>query len=392
MTKLPLTVSSKLTNLTADGSAVQLTAYANETPTAEKAPVLLAIRSAVHVDADQFANLLLQQGGQGTSAQARLALNAVASVLGALVDKYGAITVNTPFGTVQTFITGTVEDAQAQPDPETNYPFLAVVVPEVYRKLFAQYETYIPADACPAALKRVRDKATNAKGIRGTSPFYLEGHGMTIGGEGETLELLDAATREKVCDIAVDAESKSPVQFLCTLSPQTAIEAGTYLLCLTTLAGGETTLWPVDLKVELLEAVTPPEPIAESSDGAVKVYAVEDDAGASTPAGLLSAHGVLFVKGTGVTLQEGSSGPGIERDVECDLDASHGMRPGISIEQTADGISVEFGSESGTMKNGEYPDAKLVLRYYKDDAGGSPELIEVPVGIKVTMGQEDWPV
>lgn len=315
MTKLPLTVSSKLTNLTADGSAVQLTAYANETPTAEKAPVLLAIRSAVHVDADQFANLLLQQGGQGTSAQARLALNAVASVLGALVDKYGAITVNTPFGTVQTFITGTVEDAQAQPDPETNYPFLAVVVPEVYRKLFAQYETYIPADACPAALKRVRDKATNAKGIRGTSPFYLEGHGMTIGGEGETLELLDAVTREKVCDIAVDAESKSPVQFLCTLSPQTAIEAGTYLLCLTTLAGGETTLWPVDLKVELLEAVTPPakKPFRFcESDGSAMVKLMSADYKA-----YLRSDEHEFAEGETLTLTNLDADGNVRRSEEC---------------------------------------------------------------------------
>ena len=145
------------------------------------------------------------------------------------------------------------------------------------------------------------------------------------------------------------------------------------------------------MKITLKTRLLSPEPIAESSDGVVKVYAVEDDAGESTPDGLLSPHGVLFVKGTGVTLQAGATAPGVSEDVECDLDGAHCMRPGISVEQTSDGISVEFGSQSGTMKNGEYPDAKLVLRYYKDDAGGSPALIEIPVGIKVTMGQEDWP-
>ena len=149
---------------------------------------------------------------------------------------------------------------------------------------------------------------------------------------------------------------------------------------------------PQEKEIEAtVKYVAPPEPIAESSDGAVKVYAVEDDAGESTPGGLLSAHGVLFVKGTGVTLQESLTAPGIKRDVECDLDESHAMRPGISIEQTADGLSVAFGSESGTMKNGEYPDAKLVLRYYKTGEESDPEMIEIPVGIKVTMGQEDWP-
>ena len=42
-------------------------------------------------------------------------------------------------------------------------------------------------------------------------------------------------TRDKLCDISVDAESKSTVQFLCTLSPQTAIEKGDYLIRLMTL-------------------------------------------------------------------------------------------------------------------------------------------------------------
>ena len=255
---IPLDVSSTLGTIATD-TPIAATPYANATGvTTEKAPVLIAVRSTATVTAEEFATRMVKAGGQGTEAQARLALNAVAAVLGDLVEEYGAITVNTPFGTIQTFISGTLENAQDAPDPEKNRAFLGVVVPEAYRRQFAQMTAYVPSDACPAALKRVRDKAKNARGIRGVSPFYLEGRGMTIGGEGEMLELLDTATRDKVCDISVDAESKSPVQFLCTLSPQTAIEAGTYLLRLTTLAGGETTLWPVELKVELLEAVPAP--------------------------------------------------------------------------------------------------------------------------------------
>ena len=260
---IPLDVSSTLGTIATD-KPLEITPYANATGvTTEKAPVLIAVRSAATVTAEEFATRMVKAGGQGTEAQARLMLNAVAAVLGDLVEEYGAVTVNTPFGTIQTFIAGTLENAQDKPDPETNRAFLGVVVPEAYRRQFAQMTAYVPAEACPAALKRIRDKATNAKGIRGVSPFYLEGRGMTIGGEGEMLELLDAVTREKLCDIAVDAESKSPVQFLCTLAPQTALEAGEYLVRLTTLAGGETTLWPVELKVELLEAVTPTAPTVD---------------------------------------------------------------------------------------------------------------------------------
>ena len=387
---LPITVSSKLTNAESAGQVLSVNPYANAGVTAEKAPVLLSVVAKRTMEAEEFASRMLTVGGQGTLAQARLVVTGIAGVMMDLVEEYGAISVQTPFGTVQTFVAGSVDSATAQPDPEKNFPFLGVVVPETYRRLFAQFEPYVSAEACPVALKRVLDKATGRQGIIGASPFYLEGRGMTIGGAGETLDFLDPVTRDVICAVSVDEVVRGKSQFLCALSPQTAIEAGTYLLRLTTLAGGEATLWPVELKVELLEAVTPPEPIAESSDGVVKVYAVEDDAGASTPAGLLSPHGVLFVKGTGVTLQEGATAPGVSEDVECDLDGAHCMRPGISVEQTADGISVEFGSQSGTMKNGEYPDAKLILRYYKTGEESDPEMIEIPVGIKVTMGQEDW--
>ena len=259
-TILPLSVSPKTADIALNGEALELNPFANAGITADDAPVLLALGSKATVGADALAGRMAKSGGHGTKAEARLFLNTFAAVMGDLVDEYGAITVQTPFGTVQTFIAGTIANPQDQPDPSVNYAFLGVVIPEAYRRLFAQIETYVPSEACPAALKRVRDKATNASGIRGTDPFYLEGREMTHGGDGETLEFLDAATRDKVCDISVDAESKSTVQFLCTLAPQTALEAGTYLVRLRTLAGGEGPLWPLELKTELLEPVPAPVP------------------------------------------------------------------------------------------------------------------------------------
>ena len=284
MKKIPLEVSSKQANLPL-GVALVASPYVNATGiTTEAAPLLLSVKSVRTVDADEFATRMITIGGQGTQAQARLALNAVAMTIEDLVREFGAITVVTPFGTVETFIAGTLENPQDQPDREKNFAFLSVIVPEAYRRKFAEMEAYVPTEAYPVALKRVRDKATNAKGIRGTEPFYLEGRGMTIGGAGETLELLDAVTRDKLCDISVDAESKSTVQFLCTLSPQTAIEKGDYLVRLTTLAGGEATLWPVELKVELVEAVPAPEPVplAQSVSGDIKIMSM-DAVGSEAP-------------------------------------------------------------------------------------------------------------
>ena len=258
-TSIPLTISSKLTNLDTGATLLQATPYANATgTTTDKAPVLLALESERTVGADEFAAGMREAGGQGTAAQARLVVNAVASVIADLVEKYGAISVQTPFGTVETFISSSIANAHDTPDPEVNHAWLGVVIPEAYRRQFAQIETYIPADACPAKLKRVRDKATGKAVIVGTDEFYLEGYGMTQGGPGETLALHDAAG-EKLCDIDVKSqEQPSEIQHVCSLVPQTAIPKGRHVIHMTTLAGGESTLWPLTLPVELAEAVEPP--------------------------------------------------------------------------------------------------------------------------------------
>ena len=253
---IPLEVSSTLVTIATD-SPLAVSSYANATGvTTEKAPVLIAVRSRRTVGAEEFAERMRAVGGQGTLAQARLALNAVAAVTGDLVGEYGAISVQTPFGTIQTFIAGTLENATDAPDPEANAAFLGVVVPGVYGRQFAKMAAYVPLSACPAVLKRVRDVATSAGSIRGAAPFYLEGRGMTLGGAGETLELLDAVTREKLCDISVDEATKSEVQFVCELPEGLNLASGSYLVCLTTLAGGESKLWPTELKVGYV-AVTP---------------------------------------------------------------------------------------------------------------------------------------
>ena len=261
-TSIPLTISSKLTNLDTGATLLQATPYANATgTTTDKAPVLLALESERTVGADEFAAGMREAGGQGTAAQARLVVNAVASVIADLVEKYGTISVQTPFGTVETFISSSIANAHDTPDPEVNHAWLGVVIPEAYRRQFAQIETYIPADACPAKLKRVRDKATGKAVIVGTDEFYLEGYGMTQGGPGETLALHDAAG-EKLCDIDVKSqEQPSEIQHVCSLVPQMAIPKGRHVIHMTTLAGGESTLWPLTLPVELAEAVEPP-PVA----------------------------------------------------------------------------------------------------------------------------------
>ena len=376
---IPLDVSSTLGAISTD-TPIAATPYANATGvTTEKAPVLIAVRSTATVTAEEFATRMVKAGGQGTEAQARLALNAVAAVLGELVAEYGAITVNTPFGTIQTFIAGTLENAQDTPDPETNRAFLGVVVPEVYRRQFAQMTAYVPTDACPAALKRVRDKATNAKGICGTSPFYLEGRGMTIGGEGEKLELLDPLTRDKICDIAVDAESKSQVQVLCSLAGGAAVPVGDYLLRLTTLAGSETTLWPVDLKVEVVEAIpAPPTPIYTSDLGGIRVFAAKDSQGDALPDDELNVLGTddqLILEGEGLVLTDPEHPTtGIGKAYFKASDSAETCES--SLTPLGDGkLALSLGMDSAALEDGSYPDAKYIFFAYKD---GESDSLEIP--------------
>ena len=79
---IPLEVSSTLGRIATD-KPLEISPYANATGvTTEKAPVLIAVRSAATVTAEEFATRMVKAGGQGTEAQARLALNAVAAVLG----------------------------------------------------------------------------------------------------------------------------------------------------------------------------------------------------------------------------------------------------------------------------------------------------------------------
>jgi len=258
MNKIPLSVSSTLTNAITLPNALTVTPYGNQTgKTGAAAPVLIAVESEGTVDVEAFAAALPAKGGQGTASQARLVVNAVAAVLSDLVAEYGAITVATPLGLVETFVSGSLEYATDAVDPAVNVPFLGIVPGADVMKTFAQIETYVPTASCPAALKRIRDVATEAHEIHGTNPWYAQGYGMTTGGTGETVKLLNPLTRAEVCTVAVDALTKSQSQFKCTLPGTATIPAGYYILQIMTLAGGQTTLWPLELRVYLAVGIAP---------------------------------------------------------------------------------------------------------------------------------------
>ena len=363
--------------------------------TAEKAPYLGMAIPVGSLAYDNILREMIKAGTKMTQPTAKYFLDALYEYAAEAIAAE-VVRINIGSVSLQPMIDGSFDSEDANFDPKRNSLYVGASFSQELRDRVAGIAPDFAGDTSVGTVKlhSCMDLETQVfKVIRGTGSFRLAGANLAVpDGEDESLALYAKDGVTKVTDIVV-SETDGGQRITCHLSNDKAVPNGTYKVRLASHGLDPTDpLTVATLTVTLVEAVpAPPEPIAESSDGVVKVYAVADDAGASTPEGLLSAHGTLFVKGTGVTLQTGPTAPGIESDVECDLDASHGMRPGISVEQTADGISVEFGSESGMMKNGEYPDAKLVLRYHKTGEEGSPELIEIPVGIKVTEGQEDWP-
>ena len=254
--KIPISVTSTVVK---ENEVVPLSVdpYANNTgKTGELAPILIAVKSEGTIDAENFAALMLKAGGQGTEAQARLFVNAMFAVLADLFEENGAITVDTPFGTVQTYIAGSLDNAHDEVNAAVNYPFLGVKPCKAIENAINGLEATVTGGICPASVRRVMDKATSElHKIHGTGEFYIDGDEITLGGEGETVELYDEAGKVKVADVTIIAHT-SRANIIAKLAPTTTIPKGKYFVRVTTTGGGDQ-LWPVGCKATLVEDAEP---------------------------------------------------------------------------------------------------------------------------------------
>lgn len=205
----------------------------------DKAPVLLRIESTGTVDGKAFAVKMSETSEIGVE-ECALYLNA----LGETLTEIGARAENVDLGfaRAELSISGSLEHGDEPADAEKHQAQYAVIPNEAMKATFAAIECRIPADACPASVKRIRDVATGDNFIHGFDPFYLEGNEMTFGGPGEKLELLAADGKTFVQTLEV-LEHDSKIKIKAKLTAP--VEAGRYFVALTTLAGGTTTLWPI---------------------------------------------------------------------------------------------------------------------------------------------------
>lgn len=205
----------------------------------DKAPVLLRIESTGTVDGKAFAVKMSETSEIGVE-ECALYLNA----LGEMLTDIGARAENVDLGfaRAELSISGSLEHGDEPADAEKHQAQYAVIPNEAMKATFAAIECRIPADACPASVKRIRDVATGDNFIHGLDPFYLEGNEMTFGGRGEKLELLAADGKTFVQTLEV-LEHDSKIKIKAKLTKW--VEPGRYFVALTTLAGGKTTLWPI---------------------------------------------------------------------------------------------------------------------------------------------------
>ena len=258
-------------------SPITSASHANAGATADAARYLFSFETERTVNAAELAVKTQKEVNRGSVTEAELAISALKGVLLDLCEQYGAITIQTPFGTFVTRCEGSVDNAFALPAEGSVY--LDFSFSDAQRREFAKIEARVPvAGESACKMSRVTTHYAAGGGSREKvlavgQMFHLEGVNITYGGEGETLALWDTALAAKVCDVTVNTHEVGTLWY-CTM-PDIAIAPGRYKLVLNTLAGGDS-LIQLTLEVDVEGEPTPPGPIAETSDGQVKIMSVSD--------------------------------------------------------------------------------------------------------------------
>ena len=252
--------------------------FANAGATADAAHYLFSFETERGVNAAELAVKTQKEVNRGTVTEAELFWNTLCAVVVDLCEEYGAVTVQTPFGMIETRCAGSVDNAFAQPAEGSVY--LDFVFSDAQRREFAKIEARVPAAGKSLRLVRVTTHCEGGRKSREKvllvgQPFHLEGYNMTYGRPGERLELWDVALTAKVCDVTVTTHAAKDLWF-CAM-PDIAIAPGRYKLVLNSFAGGDS-LEQETLLVDVEgEPTPPPEPIAQTSDGQVKIMTLADE-------------------------------------------------------------------------------------------------------------------
>ena len=134
-------------------SGIDPTIYENGTATAAKAKYLMSVPSKGSYDPAQFAAYVASRESVD-EVDVRMCLNMFAETIEKLVREYGAIKVKTPFGVLETMVSGSVEYSTTALDSEAHRPYL----------------NFTPCDA----LKNAVSGLTYFNATEATAPFRVD--------------------------------------------------------------------------------------------------------------------------------------------------------------------------------------------------------------------------
>ena len=325
--------------------------------TAEKAPYLGMAIPVGSLAYDNILKKMVESGTRMTQPTAKFFLDALYEYA---AEKIAEEQVRINVGTVSIYpmIDGSFDSEDAEFDPKRNSLYVGATLSQELRDRVAGIAPDFAGDVSLGTVKlhSCMDLETEVfKVIRGTEDFCLAGANVVVpDAEDESLALYAKDGVTKVTDIVV-TETDGGQLITCQLSAAVAVPKGTYKVRLASHGLDPTDpLTVATLTVTLVEAIpAPSEPIAESSDGHVKVMSARPTTG-----GTLTSESGITLTGSGL----GRDGDIGITDVSGDIEDSTEWR----IASQSDG-KIDVVINSTATPPGTY-DFELVLAYNKTDS------------------------
>ena len=336
-------------------------------------------RSLTHIDSRDgvsfFEDVASNLPGQ-TAVGAELVWNSMVEAIAENLAKY-QYRVSIDGNTFEQAIPGSTESVNGAPSEGV---YVSVTPSAALRSAVADIApTYSDSEMDTPALKSVEDLAAHKLGqIVATEPFRLVGNNITAEGDDETITVVAADGTEAVAEV-IDEDGLGA---FIDARLSTALPPGKGKVVLKThgkrTPEGELRTLVRSVTILAGEPTPPPEPIAETSDGLVKVMSVADDETGDT----FTYGDTWSVRGEGFT----GTAPGWAVNmafVQLEPEAEDPVVLDFDVRGAAE-IKLDSKAEH-PVAAGDYPDAKLLIEFCHPD-GEDPETqvsetLEMPIHI-----------
>ena len=351
----------------------------NGTSTADRAPYLGVAVPVGSLAYDNILTRMLARGTYMTRATAQYFLNAFYEFAAEVIAD-DVVRINMGAVSIYPMIGGSFDSEDDEFRAPRNTLYVGATLSQEIRDAVAGITpTSLGAEAAIGTVKisSVMDLASETyRLIDGLNEFRIVGIDLTVpDGEDESLTLVAADGTTKAADITV-VRTDDGQRIVCTLA--SAVPAGTYYVRLVSHGLDPTSpLSTVLHKVTVRAAApVPPEPIAQTSDGQVKVMSVADGGQSET-----------FAFGHEWTAS-GEGFTGSEAQWFAELASVRTMPEADAVMASCHAIdanTLKIECDAGDAPAaGDYPDATLEIGMARDDAGELvTEALSIPIHLVV---------